>query len=47
MFGLPALTVLIGLAMIEISYIPVRDGRLYLSRANSTVTLLREYANGI
>lgn len=40
-------TVLFGIFLLNVSFIPVRDGRLYLPRANSTATLLREYKHGV
>ena len=38
---------MIAIVMLNISYIPVREGKLYLKNANSTSTLLREFETGI
>lgn len=38
---------IIAVVMLNTSYIPVRDGKLYLSKANSTATLIREFDTGI
>jgi hypothetical protein len=39
--------ILFIILMLNVSYIPVRDGYLYLKRANSTVFLYREHKYGI
>ena len=44
--ALIVIIVIIAFVYLHTSYIPVRDGKLYLGRANSTVTLLREGATG-
>ena len=38
---------MVAIVMLNISYIPVREGKLYLKNANSTSTLLREFETGI
>lgn len=37
----------ICVVMLHVSYRPVRDGKLYLERANSTSTFIREGSTGI
>ena len=45
--GLVAILALMGLFFINNAYIPVRDGKLYLSKANNTASILRERDTGI
>ena len=40
-------TALVAIVMLNISYIPVRDGKLFLKNAEGATTLLREFDTGI
>lgn len=41
------LGIILAFVLLHISYIPVRDGKLYLKQAKGTATLLREAETGI
>jgi len=47
LFGLISVTIIVAFILLHISYIPIRDGKLYLRNAESTATLLREADTGI
>jgi len=46
-FAITIISIIVGVIFLHISYIPVRDGKLYLKRASSASTLLREAETGI
>ena len=45
--ALSLIALIAAFVLLHISYIPVRDGKLYLKHANSTATLLREADSGM
>ena len=45
--ALVAILLIVGVVVLHVIYTPVRDGTVYLTKASSTATLLREAGTGI